>query len=178
MRDLYLNRWFSVSLVAIALLWCSVGHAESLKSTPTQAQESVPMAEHMTSQASVQSIAEAQEHQQKVAPVEVLPLLKEKVCMSCHQMDKKRVGPSLMMIAERYADQDEAFVITLRDRIKQGGKGHWGPVAMPVQNKLSDEDAETMARWILSLAVKDQKATQVEASQTNGAVQDGPKQEN
>ena len=89
----------------------------------------------------------------KADPTEIaiLPLMKEKVCMSCHLMDKKRVGPSMNMIAERYADQGEAIVPILSERIQTGGKGHWGPIAMPAQPRVSHEEAEIMARWILSL---------------------------
>ena len=86
--------------------------------------------------------------------ISVLPLLKEKVCMSCHLMDKKRVGPSLLMIAERYAEQGEDFIPVLAERIIKGGKGHWGPLIMPAQNKVSQEEAQMMARWILSLEPK------------------------
>lgn len=110
--------------------------------------------------------------------IEILPLMKEKVCMSCHLMDKKRVGPSLMMIAERYAEQGETIVPILRERIQKGGKGHWGPIVMPAQPRVSDEEAETMARWILSLGPKlnalvqeqSQQAAQDQAHKEEGSV--------
>lgn len=88
------------------------------------------------------------------AEEEILPLMKEKVCMSCHLVDKKRVGPSLNMIAERYYTVDDETVATLSERIKKGGKGNWGPVAMPTQNALSEEDAQTIARWLLERGAK------------------------
>ena len=102
-------------------------------------------------------IVRASEVAQAINPpleITVLPLLKEKVCMSCHLMDKKRVGPSLLMIAERYAEQGEEFIPVLSERIVTGGKGHWGPLSMPAQNKVSWEEAQIMARWILSLGAK------------------------
>ena len=88
------------------------------------------------------------------AEEEILPLMKEKVCMSCHLVDKKRVGPSLNMIAERYYTVDDETVAMLSERIKKGGKGNWGPVAMPTQNALSEEDAQTIARWLLQRGAK------------------------
>lgn len=86
------------------------------------------------------------------AEQEVLPLLKEKVCMSCHVLDKKRVGPSLMMIAERYQKDQKMTAEILAKRIQTGGKGMWGPIFMPTQNALSDADAIVIAQWILDLA--------------------------
>ncbi len=58
-------------------------------------------------------------------------------------------GPAYNLIAARYAN-DSAAVETLTGRIMAGGGGNWGPMAMPAQPNLSREDAETLARWIVS----------------------------
>jgi cytochrome c len=34
--------------------------------------------------------------------------------------------------------------------IKAGGAGKWGPIPMPAQANLKEEDAKTLAVWILA----------------------------
>jgi len=41
-------------------------------------------------------------------------------------------------------------VAKLAASIKAGGAGKWGPVPMPAQAALSDNDAKTLAAWILA----------------------------
>lgn len=77
-------------------------------------------------------------------------LAKKSACMSCHQMEKKVVGPSLKDIAKKYKGDAKAadhFVQV----IKKGGKGVWGPVPMPPHPQVSDDNAKKLATWILSL---------------------------
>lgn len=77
-------------------------------------------------------------------------LAKNSTCMSCHAPDRKVVGPSYKAIAARYQDQPQAQVIDkLATKIRVGGSGAWGVVAMPANNKLSETDAKTLAKWIL-----------------------------
>lgn len=72
-------------------------------------------------------------------------------CLSCHQVDKKRVGPSFTVVAERFAGQEGAESY-LADAIRNGGRGRWGAVPMPAQPQVSPADARLLAAWILSLA--------------------------
>lgn len=76
-------------------------------------------------------------------------LAKSKACLGCHQVDAKRVGPS-SAIAQRYADQAGADQY-LSSAIRQGGRGRWGAVPMPAQSQVSEQDAQRLAQWILSL---------------------------
>jgi len=78
---------------------------------------------------------------------------KANVCLSCHQIDKKRVGPSFQAIGERYGKVEGAQDY-LAVSIKSGGTGRWGPVGMPAQSQVSQEDARLIAQWILDLAKK------------------------
>ncbi len=77
-------------------------------------------------------------------------LAKSKACLGCHQVDAKRVGPSFSAIAQRYADQAGADQY-LSSAIRQGGRGRWGAVPMPAQSQVSEQDAQRLAQWILSL---------------------------
>ncbi|MBB5216080.1 c-type cytochrome [Parapusillimonas granuli] len=88
-----------------------------------------------------------------------LALAQASNCMACHQVDKKRVGPSFEVIAERFAGQ-EAAVPYLANAIIRGGRGRWGAVPMPAQPQVSPANAQLLAAWILSLA--DKRAAKVE----------------
>ena len=69
------------------------------------------------------------------------------VCMGCHQVERKVVGPAFRDIAARYAPADEAKLV---EKVMQGGGGAWGIVPMPPQAALKPEDARTLVRWILA----------------------------
>ena len=79
-----------------------------------------------------------------------LALAKSKTCLGCHQVDAKRVGPSFNAIAQRYVGQDKAEQLLIA-AIRQGGKGRWGAVPMPAQSQVSEQDAQRLAQWIISL---------------------------
>lgn len=74
-------------------------------------------------------------------------------CLSCHQIDRKRVGPPFQEIAQRYASgpaqETQAY---LQRQIQQGSRGNWGAIPMPAQNRISAEQAQAIAAWLLSLA--------------------------
>lgn len=77
-------------------------------------------------------------------------LAKNSGCLNCHNVDTKLVGPALKEIAEKYAGQDDA-VEYLADKIKNGSNGVWGPVPMPPNAMVSDENAKVLAEYVLSL---------------------------
>ena len=71
-------------------------------------------------------------------------------CLSCHQEDKQLVGPSYKAVAEKYAFNDKN-VDYLAGKIIEGGAGVWGQVPMTPHPNLKKEEAQDMARYILSL---------------------------
>lgn len=73
-------------------------------------------------------------------------------CLACHQIDKKRVGPALTVIADRFAGGGEGAREYLAKAIRSGSRGNWGAVPMPAQTQVSPENARLLAEWILSLA--------------------------
>ena len=77
-----------------------------------------------------------------------LPLAQKNACMACHAVDKKLVGPAYQDVAKKYAGQKDA-VAQLSDSIRKGGAGKWGPVPMPAQAALSDDEVKTLATWVL-----------------------------
>ncbi|MDY3330555.1 c-type cytochrome [Pelistega suis] len=75
-----------------------------------------------------------------------LALANSKACMACHNVDAKVIGPAFKEIAAKYAGD----AATVAASIKNGSTGKWGPVPMPA-NPVSDDEAKTLADWILSL---------------------------
>lgn len=76
-------------------------------------------------------------------------LAKSKNCMTCHNVDKKVVGPAYKDVAKKYAGQKDAEA-KLAATVISGGKGNWGAVPMP-PNKVTPEEAQKLVKWILSL---------------------------
>ena len=76
-------------------------------------------------------------------------LAKAKNCMSCHTFDKKIVGPSYKDVAAKRKAEKGADV-ALAGKIKNGSKGEGGMVPMP-PNNVTEAEAATLAKWILSL---------------------------
>ena len=77
-----------------------------------------------------------------------LDLAKKNACMSCHALDKKLVGPAFRDVTQKYSKiPDAAHQLALS--IKKGGAGKWGPVPMPPPSALSDDEALTLAKWIV-----------------------------
>jgi len=70
-------------------------------------------------------------------------------CGNCHGLDNRRIGPSFREIANRYRGSE--VVQQLIYSIKVGGAGKWGDVPAPSMTNIPETEAETMARWVLSL---------------------------
>jgi cytochrome c len=57
------------------------------------------------------------------------------------------VGPGFTEVAARYQGKPDSEAY-LAQKIKAGGEGVWGPVPMPPQPALRDEEAQAIAKWI------------------------------
>ncbi len=77
-------------------------------------------------------------------------LAKNSGCLNCHNVDTKLVGPALKEIAAKYAGQEGASDY-LAGQIKKGSNGVWGPIPMPPNAMVSDDNAKVLADFILSL---------------------------
>jgi|SRR5215471_9132987 len=77
-------------------------------------------------------------------------LLKEKNCLTCHQLDSKVVGPAYRDVAAKYKARKDAETY-LVGKIKGGSTGVWGPVPMPPNGTVNDEEAHTLAKFILTV---------------------------
>jgi cytochrome c len=76
-------------------------------------------------------------------------LARTKNCMSCHSVDRKLVGPSFQEISKRYKGTNA--VQQMESKIINGGSGSWGPIPMPANKQVSEQEAQILSKWILSL---------------------------
>lgn len=69
-------------------------------------------------------------------------------CLQCHMVDSRLIGPSYAEVAQKYRGQDVAA--RLLTKVREGGEGAWGDVAMPPQPDIKDEDLRALVAWILA----------------------------
>ncbi|MCO5120811.1 MAG: c-type cytochrome [Burkholderiaceae bacterium] len=77
-------------------------------------------------------------------------LAKKKNCMACHATDKKLIGPAYKDVAAKYK-ADESAVPKLVEHVRKGSSGVWGQIPMPANPQVSEAEAQTLVKWILSL---------------------------
>lgn len=83
-------------------------------------------------------------------------LVDESDCKTCHHPTNKIIGPAHTDVAKKYEFNDENIKL-LAKRIIEGGAGVWGEVPMNAHPDLSQEDAEKMAIYVLSLDGEEKK---------------------
>ena len=76
-------------------------------------------------------------------------LAKAKNCMACHAVATKLVGPAYKDVAAKYAGQKDAED-KLVQKVMKGGSGVWGAVPMPANPQVSEAEARTLVKWVLS----------------------------
>lgn len=83
------------------------------------------------------------------AMADTLDLAKAKNCMACHSVAAKIVGPAYKDVAAKYAGQKDAEAKLVK-KVLAGGSGVWGAVPMPANSQVSEAEARTLVKWILS----------------------------
>jgi cytochrome c len=76
-------------------------------------------------------------------------LAKAKNCMACHAVQNKVVGPAFKDVAAKYAG-DKTAEDKLTQKVIKGGSGVWGAVPMPANAQVSEAEARTLVKWVLS----------------------------
>lgn len=76
-------------------------------------------------------------------------LAAKSACLACHAADKKLVGPAYKDVAAKHKGEADALD-KVAARIKSGGSGIYGPVPMPPQPALKDEELKLLAAWVLA----------------------------
>ena len=82
-----------------------------------------------------------------------LTIIENSDCRTCHLIDEKNIGPAWRDVANKYADSANAIEY-LSHKIINGGSGVWGQVPMAAHPTMSQEDAETLAKYVLLLKNK------------------------
>lgn len=77
-------------------------------------------------------------------------LIAKSDCYTCHKERSENVGPAYLAVAERYDDKP-ATITSLAKKVIKGGNGVWGERLMSGHPALSQNDAEIMVGYILSL---------------------------
>lgn len=73
-------------------------------------------------------------------------------CFNCHAFDSKVIGPSFNDINKRYKPIADNIAL-LEKRIREGSAGVWGKVAMPSHPELTQEQIQSMVKWITHNAI-------------------------
>lgn len=80
---------------------------------------------------------------------DVKNLAQKSGCLACHSVDRKVLGPAFSQVAAKYKD-DPNSLTTLVNKVKNGGSGVWGPMPMPSNKHISDENITTIVNWIIT----------------------------
>lgn len=106
-------------------------------------------------------------HQEYIDPaLEVEAIIGNNDCASCHKVDEPSIGPSYVDVAQKYKNDPNAETY-LMDKIKNGGSGVWGEVAMSAHPDMNDSDLRKIANWIQSLA---EEKTEVQSLARKGRI--------
>jgi cytochrome c len=91
------------------------------------------------------------------APATGRKLIEGSDCLSCHQLNRKSIGPAYIDVARKYHDDSTARARLVK-KILGGGSGVWGKVNMPAHPALTEDQASAMVGYIMSLADKNTSA--------------------
>lgn len=73
-------------------------------------------------------------------------------CLMCHGIQNAIIGPAYKDIATKYKG-DASAEAKLVAKVKAGGSGVWGKMAMPPNSpQVKDDDIKTIVKWILTQA--------------------------
>lgn len=79
-----------------------------------------------------------------------LQLIAGSDCLTCHKINEKFQGPSYVEVAKKYEPTEENIKM-LAGKIIAGGSGVWGSIPMTPHDGLSEEDAKTMVKYVMTL---------------------------
>ena len=77
-------------------------------------------------------------------------LVKSNDCSACHHKINAIIGPAHMEVAKKY-EFTEDNVKLLAGKIMKGGLGVWGQIPMAAHVDITQDEADAMARYVLSL---------------------------
>ena len=134
-----MKKLFAMLFIAAVIYSCGEGDKKNDSEEPKRADTAAATTTEPAPTASVGVDAE-----------KALTLIGSSDCMTCHAIDRKVIGPAYKDVAKKYEDT-KAVEDTLVSKIKHGGSGNWGNIAMLPHPDLAEEDARIMVKYILSL---------------------------
>jgi cytochrome c551/c552 len=75
-------------------------------------------------------------------------LVQSLTCKTCHNETEKSIGPAYKDVAKKYRERNRDYLV---NKIKNGGGGVWGEVAMPAFPDLKNSEVNALVTYILSL---------------------------
>lgn len=147
----------ALSLSASLLTSCGGEKKDEAKTDDAYGEYEIPGEEEQSSQAG-DAAQEDTAQEDTAAPAagtdnaiaEGQALVDASDCKTCHHPTNKIIGPPHTDVAKKYEFTD-ANVKMLAQKIIDGGSGVWGEIMMNPHPNVSQEDAEKMARYVLSL---------------------------
>lgn len=146
-----------LSMSASLLTSCGGGKSEESKTDDAYGEYEIPGDETQQPQ-TAEPAPPAAEEEDTAAPAgnsaeliaEGKALVDGSDCNTCHHPTNKIIGPAHAEVAKKYEFTD-ANVKMLAKKIIEGGSGVWGEIMMNPHPNVSQEDAEKMAMYVLSL---------------------------
>ena len=77
-------------------------------------------------------------------------LYKASGCIACHRMTLDHIGPSMLAVSQKYANDPNGVSMVL-DSLKNGAKGKWGNNVMPPQSHVSEQNLQLLTNWALTI---------------------------
>lgn len=71
-------------------------------------------------------------------------------CMTCHEVDRRTVGPAFQDVAQKYPKERTAIDYLVK-KVQQGGSGVWGTTMMNPHPNLGEKEIREMLNYIFSL---------------------------
>ncbi len=78
-----------------------------------------------------------------------LSLAAQNACLTCHDVQQKKIGPAFHTIALRYHNDPNAFDKLLY-KVQHGGAGNWGNTPMPPNPQANPDDLKALVKWVLA----------------------------
>ncbi|MBK8951794.1 MAG: cytochrome c class I [Chitinophagaceae bacterium] len=129
--------------LAVTAILVSCGGGDSDKKTTPEVKTEPAKTE------AVVDITQSPDYQKGMAIV----AKQENLCLTCHKVDEKLVGPAYRDVANKYESNDET-INSLAEKVVKGGKGVWGEVPMPENKVISLDDAKAAVKYVLLLKNK------------------------
>lgn len=89
-----------------------------------------------------------------------LALIRESDCLNCHAINRPRVGPSFVQIADKYRDASHQINQSV-ERVLNGSMGVWGKVAMLPHSQHTHAEVHRMVEYVYSVSADSSNPTAI-----------------